>query len=326
MLRDPDLPPAVAVVCHDAGACNLILPWLQRPGLQVRAVMQGPALALWRTRFGAAPLCSSLPQALAGVQLVITGTGWASTLEHDARVLAQRLQLRNAAVVDHWVNYGERFVFDDQQQWPSEFWVTDEEAVKLACQHFPQHRLRCYANRYLQEQVQAIRPLPGGPAGPHTGDVLLVMEPARSDWGRGVAGEWQALDYFMQWRAAAGIPDGTTVRLRPHPSDAPGKYGDWLARHQGVVLDRHATLAQAISGARWVVGCESQALVVALAAGRQVFSSLPPWAPACRLPHAGVQRLAEAANQAGQAGVEARMPGRNARVVPPSSGPRVLRV
>ena len=294
MLRDPDLPHAVAVVCHDAGACNLILPWLQRPDLQVRAVMQGPALALWRARFCDATLCSSLQQALAGVQLLLTGTGWASTLEHDARVLAQCLQLRNAAVIDHWVNYPDRFVFDGQQQWPTEFWVTDEEAVQLACQHFPQHRVRCYENRYLQEQLQAIKPLRSGQADSPPGDVLLVMEPVRSNWGRGVAGEWQALDYFMQWRAAAGIADGTTVRLRPHPSDAPGKYGDWLARHPGVLLDHHASLSQAINGARWVVGCESQALVVALAAGRQVWSSLPPWAPACRLPHAGVQRLADA--------------------------------
>ena len=50
-----------------------------------------------------------------------------------------------------------------------------------------------------------------------------------------------------------------------------------------------------MNGARWVVGCESQALVVALAAGRQVWSSLPPWAPPCRLPQAGVQRLAQQA-------------------------------
>ncbi len=287
MLRDPALPHAVAVVCHDAGACNLILPWLQQPGLHVRAVMQGPALALWRARFGSAPLCSSLQAALAGVQLVLTGTGWASTLEHDARMLARRLNLRSAAVVDHWVNYAQRFVFDGVQQWPDEFWLTDELAVDLACQHFPQHRLRCYANRYLQEEVQAIAPLRPG-----QGDVLLVMEPMRSDWGLGVAGEWQALDHFMQHRSAAGIGEQTRVRLRPHPSDPAGKYDGWLASHPGVVLDRHASLALAMNDARWVVGCESYALVVALAAGREVWSSLPPWAPACRLPHAEVRKFA----------------------------------
>ncbi len=286
MLRDPDLPHAVAVVCHDAGACNLILPWLERPGLHVRAVMQGPALALWRARFGDATVCNRLEQALAGVQLVLTGTGWASTLEHDARVLAQRLNLRCAAVIDHWVNYPQRFVFKGHQQWPEEFWLTDPMAVDIACKHFPPHRLRCYANRYLQEQAQAVVPLRPG-----QGDVLLVMEPLRNDWGRGTAGEFQALDYFMQMRAAAGLGGPQRLRLRPHPADPPGKYSAWLARHPAVVLDTHTSLALALNGARHVVGCESQALVVALAAGRQVWSCLPPWAPRCGLPHAGVQHL-----------------------------------
>ncbi len=287
MLRNPELPHAVAVVCHDAGACNLILPWLQQPGLHVRALMQGPALALWQARFGDAPRCSSLEAALAGVQLVLTGTGWASTLEHDARALARQRNLRSAAVIDHWVNYPERFVFNGRQQWPDEFWLTDDMAVTLACQHFPPHQLRCYANRYLQEQAQAITPLRAG-----QGDVLLVMEPMRSDWGRGVAGEWQALGHFMQHRTLLGVGDQTPLRLRPHPSDPAGKYDHWLASHPGVVLDRHASLALAMNGARWVVGCESYALVVALAAGREVWSSLPPWAPACRLPHAGVRKMA----------------------------------
>lgn len=287
MLRNPELPHAVAVVCHDAGACNLILPWLHHPGLHVRAVMQGPALALWRARFGAAPLCSSLEAALAGVQLVLTGTGWASTLEHDARALARQRHLRSAAVIDHWVNYPERFVFNGRQQWPDEFWLTDDMAVELACQHFPQHQLRCYANRYLQEQALAVAPLVPG-----QGDVLLVMEPMRSDWGRGVAGEWQALDFFMQHRSLLGISPTTPLRLRPHPSDPAGKYDRWLAHHPRVVLDPQASLAQAMNGARWVVGCESYALVVALAAGREVWSCLPPWAPACRLPHAGVRKMA----------------------------------
>jgi hypothetical protein len=287
MLRDPQLPDAVAVVCYDAGACNLILPWLHRPGLRVRAVMQGPALELWRHRFGNALRVGSIEQALSGVQLVLTGTGWASTLEHDARVLAQQRNLRCAAVIDHWVNYPERFVFKGLQQWPEEFWLTDDLAFSLARMHFPTHRLRCYANRYLQQQAQAVLPLRAG-----HGDVLVVMEPARSDWGRGEPGEFQALDWFMASRQAAGMGAPLRVRLRPHPSDPPGKYGAWLACHPGVVLDTHSSLALALNEARYVVGCESQALVVALAAGRQVFSCLPPWAPACRLPHPGVQRLA----------------------------------
>jgi hypothetical protein len=289
MLNHPLLPQRVAVVCHDAGACNLILPWLgAEPGAGVRAFMQGPALKLWQARFGEQCLVAELDEALAGAELVLTGTGWASSLEHDARVLASRLGQRSAAVIDHWVNYPDRFQRHAEVMWPDEFWLTDTDAVTIASRHFPVQRLRCYANGYLAEQTRAIAPLVQQQA------VLYVMEPMRTDWGRGgVAGEWQALDAFMLHRVAAGIPLGAPIRLRPHPSDDTGKYGQWLARHPQVVLDDSPTLAAAISRARWVVGCESMALVVALAAGRDVISSLPMWAPPCRLPHTGIRRLGE---------------------------------
>ena len=35
------------------------------------------------------------------------------------------------AVIDHWVNYLERFSFNGSS-FPDEIWVTDEEALKLA--------------------------------------------------------------------------------------------------------------------------------------------------------------------------------------------------
>ena len=282
----PDLPAPLAVVCHDAGACNVILPWLQRRSFQVRAVMLGPALRLWRARFGDAPLCSSVEEALHGARLLLSGTGWASTLEHDARVQAQRLGVRSVALIDHWVNYPQRFERDGHTQWPDEFWVTDADALNLARWHFPADRVRVQHNGYLAEQVAAVQPLQATDEG-----VLYVMEPMRTDWGRGTAGEWQALDWFMQQRVAAGIPALAPIKLRPHPSDEAGKYAAWLARHPAVQLDGSATLADALQGVPWVVGCESYALVVALAAGRTVFTSLPPWAPRCRLPQAGLRPL-----------------------------------
>lgn len=282
----PDLPVPLAVVCHDAGACNVILPWLGRRHFQLRAVMQGPARRLWQARFGDAPLCHSVDEALDGARLLLSGTGWASDLEHRARVQAQLRGVRSVALIDHWVNYPERFVRDGVTQWPDEFWLTDADALALARWHFPPQRLRGYRNLYLAEQAAAVRPLADAEA-----DVLYVMEPMRHDWGRGCAGEWQALDWFMQHRVAAGIPAAAGIRLRPHPSDEAGKYATWLARHPAVQLDHSATLADALQGARWVVGCESYALVVALAAGRTVLCSLPPWAPKCRLPLAGLRRL-----------------------------------
>ena len=291
-LKAPVLASPLAVVCHDAGACNVILPWLAQPGLELRAFMQGPAEKLWRARHGLRPLCSSLEEALQGAAMLLSGTGWATSLEHDARRLAAARGLPSVAVIDHWVNYPDRFVREGRVQWPDEFWVTDDEALALARRSFAGATVRCQPNLYLAEQAARIAPVP-----PQHGDVLYVLEPMRADWGRGVAGEWQALDYFMAHRGRLDIAPDAPLRLRPHPSDPPGKYDAWLAAHAGlrVSLDRSASLDQAIAGCAWVVGCESYALVVALAAGRRVLSTLPPWAPSCRLPLAGLQHLRDTA-------------------------------
>ena len=251
--------------------------------------MQGPALALWRSRFGPRALAPDLRSALQGAQLLVSGTGWASALEHEARIMAAARGLRSAAVVDHWVNYRERFERGGFVVWPDEVWLGDDDAMALAHRRLADSgaRLCQFDNLYLQEQLRSIAAVPA------QGDVLLVMEPMRSDWGRGVAGEWQALQAFMDHRVALGVPADAPIRLRPHPSDPRGKYAQWLSAARGVsvTLDRSDSLAQALSGCTWVAGCESYALVVALAAGRRVISTLPPWAPPCRLPQRGLLHL-----------------------------------
>jgi hypothetical protein len=104
-----DLKSPIAVVAHDTGATNLILAWLKAWPGRVRAYMQGPAAKLWSEAFPSLPLCASLEEALDGASSLISGTGWASRLEHDGRVRAHLQGLHSAAVLDHWVNYPQRF-------------------------------------------------------------------------------------------------------------------------------------------------------------------------------------------------------------------------
>lgn len=279
-----DLPTPLAVVCHDAGAANLILPMIG--GESVLPVMSGPAADLWRARFGTTATLSA-EEAIERAAAVLTGTGWASEEEHRARKLANSRGLRTVAVIDHWVNYRERFVRNGEEVLPDEIWVTDDYAAALARSEFPAIPIHLKANLYLEEQLAKVPAL-------HDTDqeVLFVAEPVRSDWGRGSPGEFQALDYFMDRRSEVGIPESAAVRIRPHPSDPPDKYDAWITRHPGACLDRSGDLAAALAGARWIVGCESYALVVALAAGRLAISALPPCAPPCRLPHKDIVRLA----------------------------------
>lgn len=274
-----------AVVCHDAGAANIILDWL-KVGLcsDVRVFMQGPAATLWRNTFPNQHLCSSLEDALNGACTLISGTGWASSLEHQARKVAHDRGIRSVAVLDHWVNYSERFKREGDIQLPSEVWVTDTYALKMAQKSLPGIPVHQLENLYLNTQVARISPAPCN------GTILIVLEPVRNDWGRGREGEFQALDYFFESFESLW-PNVKQVLLRPHPSDPPDKYRFWLNHYPLTIIDTSHDAAAAISRADVVVGVESFALIIALTAGRPVYSTLPPWAPLLRLPHVGIQQI-----------------------------------
>lgn len=285
------LPRRIAVACNDAGGANVVLAMLEQLDAQrheLSLFMQGPAANLCQHRLPRARLVASAEDALATADVLVSGTGWSSDLEHNARLLAKQAGVRSIAVLDHWVNYSERFVRGALPMLPDEIWVCDEEAMQIARRTFRSTPLTLVPNFYLEEQVRSL------PAAPGLADELLyVLEPARSDWGRKIPGEFQALDFFAENLTLLEVRQGTPIRLRPHPSDPAGKYDAWIAAqpHLNVRLDASTDLHAALSRANWVAGCESFAMVVALAAGRQVLCTLPPWAPPCRLPHQGLIHL-----------------------------------
>ncbi len=283
----PELASPLVVAAHDAGAANLIIGWLRgRRNIEVRTCLAGPAVDLWTAAFGMPQILPST-EALRGAAALLSGTSYASGLEHQARAQAKAQGIHSIGVIDHWVNYPDRFLRDGSRVLPDEIWVADEDALTIATACFPRITVRQQPNLYLADLVAQVR---GADCEPHPAAarrVLYALEPIRHAWTKGgTSGEFQALDYFIRCGRQLGLDGTAEIRLRPHPSDPPGKYDAWLARHTdwNLHIDPSASLAQSIAWADTVVGCETYALVVGLAAGRRVVSTLPPHAPRCRLP------------------------------------------
>lgn len=282
----------VAVVSHDAGAANIIAAGLaaaRGAAQSLRAVVQGPAREIFTatTDLQFEPAVS-IDAALHGADLLIAGTGWQTSLEFDGLRAAQRAAVSGYAVIDHWVNYPARFCRDGETVRPAAVIVTDEEAYAIAGRELPGWDRLLFPNHYLAKCLAEIEPLP------RDADALLYLcEPANAFWGRDRPGEFQALDYALEKAQAAHIPPSAAWILRLHPSEPAGKYDDWAAaqRDRRVTIANEESLAVALSRARWVAGCQSFALTIALAAGRTVVSCLPPWAPRCQLPHDGIIHL-----------------------------------
>lgn len=286
----------VAVVCHDAGAANLIIGWLrQNQDIDLRVHMTGPALSLWKEAFpDSTVMC--LDDALDGAKKLLSGSGWMSNLEHVARSRARANDIPTIAVIDHWVNYRERFIREGCEVLPDEIWVSDDYAFSEAKRCFPEIVLRQFTNQYLQTLVNEIHVLQADQKFRDIQHVLYALEPIRLLWSGDDSrpGEFQALDYFISRLELLGLKSDAQIRLRPHPSDALDKYDSWINSHRqqyNISLAANESVSHAISWADWVVGCESFMLVIALSAGKKVVSTLPPWANTCRLPHKNLIHL-----------------------------------
>jgi len=286
----------IAVVAHDAGAANHISAWFA--GLMATSVhgsFAGPASAIFSQQ---CPWMATglFNEHLSQCKTLISGTGWAGTFEHDARTLAKQMGCYSIAVIDHWTSYRERFVRNNEETLPDEIWITDDYAKTLAEIEFPDIRIVQMQNMYLENMTAEVRDHQYNAPASSARNVLYVLEPFRESWGTSpLLGEFQALDFFVMNLQTLHLDNNVSIKLRPHPSDAVGKYDQWIESQKDlkITLEHSSTLAESIAWADIVVGCQTYAMVVALAAGKHVISSLPPWGPSCVLPHREILKLAD---------------------------------
>ena len=294
----PNLESPLAVVCHDAGAANHILAWLREASTsQLYPCLGGPAAHLWHAVFGPSP-ATSVEQALENARVLLSGTGWASDLEHLARRLARQKGIRSIAVIDHWTNYRERFVRDGEEILPDEIWVSDAHAKQLATATFPNIPVTQLPNLYIENLVRDVHRLKSSSPDRTCDHLLYVLEPIRQAWGPlPQPGEFIALDYFAANVDHISTSKTLKIRLRPHPSDPLGKYDAWMARnaHLPLTIETSSTLKESLAWASIVVGCQTYAMVLGLAMEYTVFSSIPPFVPPCVLPHTKIIHLSRLA-------------------------------
>lgn len=294
----------LAVVSHDAGGAELISSYLRQQGLSCLYVLEGPALRVFERKLGPVQTVS-LEEAVAQASSLLCGTSWQSELEFNALGLAREAGKPAVVFIDHWVNYRERFTRGAEVRLPDEIWVGDHMAKDLAARLLPGVPLRLVDNPYfrdLREELGSLTRNPEAAADAGKLSVLYVCEPVSEHMQRQFGNErhlgyveHEALAYFLAHLHALGQPVGRIV-IRPHPSEAAGKY-DWARAAQGVpvVIGGGQTLLQEVVDCDVVVGCESMAMVVGLLAGKRVLSTIPPGGRPCVLPYPEIERLAAAA-------------------------------
>ncbi|RKQ92346.1 hypothetical protein C8N24_2192 [Solirubrobacter pauli] len=257
----------------------MISAWLRRRDADASFRLDGPARGIFARKLPALP---EQEEPTGAFDLVLCGSSVSSTLERDAVAEARAAGVRCAVWLDHWMNYPARF-----DALPDELWVCDEHAERIARETVPGPPVIVRGNPYVEDAAAEIRALET----PRTGrSVLYVTEPTSVAAERATG---DPLGWGYEERAAlrgylAARPG--PLRLRTHPAEPEGKYADIVAEH-GLELSAGRSLAQDIAWADTVVGCDTMAMAVALAAGRRVVSAIPPGGRPLTLPFTEIERL-----------------------------------
>ncbi len=288
----------IAVVSHDAGGAEVLSSYVRWHGPDCCFVLEGPALNIFERKLGALQPFP-LEEALQRADSILCGSSWPSDLEWRSIKRARSLGKRSIVFLEHWMNYGARFVRGGETCLPDEFWVSDHAAEKMVRELFPGVKVVLVENPYFQDLERELAQVPSlRKPGSTQLAVLYVCEPKRvhglscygdeRHWGYV---EEEALRYFLRNLSALGKPIERIV-IRPHPSEPSEKY-DWAKSEFNLPISRGGDkpLFTEVAESDVVVGCESMALVIGLLAGKRVICSIPPGGKKSVLPQPEIESL-----------------------------------
>ena len=140
----------IAIISHDAGGAEIISSYVLLNGLKNDCLfsLAGPAVNIFEAKLGSIRNIEYQP-AIEQCDWMLSGTSWQSQLEWKA-IEYSRLQNKKSVVfLDHWVNYKERFNYNNLENLPDELWVGDHYAEKIVQQHFKNIPVLLVENPYV---------------------------------------------------------------------------------------------------------------------------------------------------------------------------------
>lgn len=301
----------ILVVAYEAGAAKILVSMLARLNLSnVRYALEGPAVMIFEQRLGALFLQSLTEDLLRSCDLVLTGTSLVPDLERRAIALARQIGIKSYSVVDHWVNYRQRFTpVDGGRQdvvFPDEMWVCDQSAVDVAVREgLPEEHVYKIDNYYFHDLRQKSWPT-------EAGRILYICEPVFDDvkllTGDGNAWGYNEFELVGDFLKSLERMDGLYKKaiLRLHPNEPLNKYNELLRIYNGTIPVEVSSyeirsIEEECSVAETIVGAESMALAIGLYFGKLVYSCLPIKAKKkCQLPQPQIKHI-HSVSEIGQA-------------------------
>ena len=257
----------IHIVCNDVGGSQHISALVNALAIKATATLTGPAINVFNKN-GSSVLTLDISSNLIAKKNIIVGSGFYGGPE--SRILECESLKSNYKIVllDHWINYKERFK-SDFKHLPDEFFVTNEEAETIALTIFPRTMVTRIPDFLLAEQMrQYFR------QEPTIDSVLFLLEPDASV-GEGlnhrIGNLKQYFPILVNFSRAHGLK---RIVLRKHPSqqlDEDFNFGA-LPDDFEVYYSTNESLVDDLLSASAVFGFHSSALYASSMLGVKTYS------------------------------------------------------
>ena len=267
---------SIGIVSHDAGGANILNALVKDyKEISFHLLAKGPALKIFDSKN--IKLSNNEVEFFANIDFVIFGTG-ATSYEKKLLRRAKEIGLNSSAILDHFVNYRNRFVYDEIISLPDYCFVCDTYSLHVAkkelapyesihlCDNYLARRMRWEIENFKSDEEKSI---------------LYVLENVDENWDNELLA-WQVAfnNFYENFYKKSNFKK---IIVRPHPMDGPSVYKT-LEAYKEVVFDYSPSPVASLSKVSTVVGVESYLLYLAHHCGLIVYTSLPPYVRSPRLP------------------------------------------
>ncbi len=272
------------IVSHDAGGAFLLSKWCRDWASKIDFVycLKGPAIDIF---MDVLPLLEySEYSQWDGIKRVITSTGWQTSFELMAIKEAREKEIYTVSYLDHWANYGSRFLMNNRQYLPDEIWVADKEAKLIAKKEFLNKSItyRYIRNRHLSDLKRNI-----SRCSFKKKYILICLEPIRTSYSI-----VKAYDILIKYLIKT-YSSNFNIILRDHPSKSETRI-DYLIKGLIRTFDIKIStdsLENDLARSLCVIGYQSSVLVYSISLSIPTLSFYPNEIMEPILPHNKIEYI-----------------------------------
>lgn len=287
-----------AIVCHDAGGAELVSNYVKNNKGKYFYVLSGPAIKIFKKNISNKIKVLDLAEAEKKTKKLLCGSSFVSKLERKAIIKFKKKKKETTVFFDHWTHYKKRLIYKKSIILPEKIWVSDKYAFSLCKSNFPKTKIVLKKNFYIENIKNEIKykKYKNVITTKKYNNILYVSEPI-SEFKNKIKNfnyknslEYKTFKFFTNNIEILKM-NKLKIIFRIHPLEKISKYKWLFGLGLNIEFSKKKSLISDVLQSKIVVGRQTMALVVALAAKKKVISCIPPNEQRCCLPYKGIKEL-----------------------------------